>query len=319
MEKYIFLKPMFATAIWGDGRLVHRYHLESYVPLGMDINEITGIQAFSGYPSDSNLILSGECKGMNLAQVYELHPELFGTPHELRWEHIPVSMGIAHACADLSIQVHPTEGYAMTRLRSHGKSESWYFVDCPKDGEIVMGHTATSMEELLDYVKRNDWDHLLKRYPIKPGGFYNIQAGTLHAIQAGTTFMEVCNPSPVTYRFYDYDREDQCGNKRELHIEKAKENVIIPYQENLPNPIITEYGEVQETVFTDNPNFSVFRYVVKGEGLVPKKKPYLGAFIIEGEGMLEDIALHAGDSILITSQVNELKFKGAMTILAYHG
>ena len=27
-EKYIFLKPTFSTAIWGDGSLVHHYHVE---------------------------------------------------------------------------------------------------------------------------------------------------------------------------------------------------------------------------------------------------------------------------------------------------
>ena len=38
-EKYIFLKPTFSTAIWGDGSLVHHYHVEKYVPKDMNIQK----------------------------------------------------------------------------------------------------------------------------------------------------------------------------------------------------------------------------------------------------------------------------------------
>ena len=37
-EKYIFLKPTFSTALWGDGTLVRHYHVEKYVPEGMCID-----------------------------------------------------------------------------------------------------------------------------------------------------------------------------------------------------------------------------------------------------------------------------------------
>ena len=53
-EKYIFLKPTFSTAIWGDGSLVHHYHVEKYVPKDMNIDEITGLGAFCGLPQDAN-------------------------------------------------------------------------------------------------------------------------------------------------------------------------------------------------------------------------------------------------------------------------
>ena len=154
-EKYIFLKPTFSTAIWGDVSLVHHYHVEKYVPKDMNIDEITGLGAF-----------------------YDEHPEMFGTPSTLRWEHIPVSMGIGHACTDLSIQVHPTEEYALKNLGCHGKSESWYIVNCPHNADIVMGHNAKTIQELDEYIQNKDWKGLLKRYPIFPGAFYNITCNT---------------------------------------------------------------------------------------------------------------------------------------------
>lgn len=318
-EKYIFLKPNFFSAIWGDGTLIHKYHVEKYVPQDMNIDELAGLGAFSGLPSDANEILNGAYKGRKLNELYDEHPELFGTPSTLKWEHLPVSMGIGYACADLSIQVHPTEDYAMKNLNSHGKSESWYIVDCPKDADIVMGHNAQTMKDLEDYIERKDWDGLLKRYPIMPGSFYNIQAGTLHAIQEGTTFMEVCNPCPITYRFYDYDRLDRQGKLRQLDIEKAKDNILIPFVCQDSHYQYRNNKGVTEINLTDNENFSVYKYVVHGEGQLSMPKSYLGAFVIEGEGKIENVLLKAGDCLFITSQVKDLIFEGHMTLLAYSG
>lgn len=318
-NKYIFLKPTFFEALWGDGTVLKKYDVEKYVPEGMDKSDIAGIGAFSGLPSDANEILSGKFKGYKLNELYDEHPELFGTPSTLKWEHIPVSMGLGYACADLSIQVHPTEEYAMKKLNCHGKSESWYIADCLPHSDIVMGHNAKTMQDLDDYIERKDWTGLLKRYPILPGSFYNIQAGTLHAIQKGTLFMEVCNPCPVTYRFYDYDRVDKNGNKRQLDIEKAKENILVPFVCQDTHYHYRNNKGVTEINLTDNDNFSVFKYVINGEGSLQMPKLYLGAFVIEGSGEIDGVSLKAGDCLLITAEVKELLWKGEMTILAYSG
>ena len=50
--------------------------------------------------------------------------------------------------------------------------------------------------------------------------FY-IEAGTVHAIGAGTLIAEIQENSNLTYRMYDYNRTDKHGNKRELHVDKA--------------------------------------------------------------------------------------------------
>ncbi len=318
-EKYIFLKPTFFSALWGDGTIVRRYHMEELVPEGVDINETAGLGAFGGLPGEANEILTGKYRGRKLNELYDEHPELFGTPSTLKWEHIPVSMGLGNACADLSIQVHPTEEYAMKNLHCHGKSESWYIVDCPEGGDIVMGHNAKTMQELEEYIERKDWSGLLKRYPIMPGSFYNIQAGTLHAIQKGTTFMEVCNPCPVTYRFYDYDRLDRRGNPRQLDLEKAKDNILVPFVCQDSQYKYRDHRGVTEIRLTDNENFSVYKYVVNGKGRLRMPKPYMGAFVITGKGQIDDIPLQAGNCLLVTAKTEVLALEGKMTLLAYSG
>ena len=57
--------------------------------------------------------------------------------------------------------------------------------------------------------------------PVKVGDYVFVEPGTLHAITAGSLVYEIEEGADFTYRFYDYDRTDAQGNKRELHIDKA--------------------------------------------------------------------------------------------------
>ncbi len=315
MEKVIMISPPPASfeAIWGDGRLVKEFNYE--VAPGIDINRTTGA---GGFGEDFKMN-TGEYKGKTLKWLYDNHPEYFGTNEERRWEIIPVAMGVAYACADLSVQVHPTEEWSMKNLGTHGKSECWYFVDCPKNANVVMGHNAKTMEELDDYIARKDWEGLIKRYPIEPGSFYAIKAGTLHAIQKDSYFIEICNPNPVTYRFYDYDRLDRDGKPRYVDIDKAKENILIPFNEIKYERKITNYGGVKETCLADNEDYSAWLYNVKGEGTVEVKKPFGGCYVIEGNGTVEGLDIKAGESFFITREGRNITITGDMTILCCHG
>ena len=62
---------------------------------------------------------------------------------------------------------------------------------------------------------------LLRKVDVKAGETYFIPAGMVHAIGAGIVLYEIQQSSDVTYRFYDWERTDKNGNKRELHLEKA--------------------------------------------------------------------------------------------------
>ena len=63
--------------------------------------------------------------------------------------------------------------------------------------------------------------------PVKVGDYVFVEPGTLHAITAGALVFEIEEGADFTYRFYDYDRTDAQGNKRELHIAKAAQALDI--------------------------------------------------------------------------------------------
>ena len=62
---------------------------------------------------------------------------------------------------------------------------------------------------------------LLQRVDVEPGDVLYIPSGMVHAIGKGIMLYEIQQSSDVTYRFYDWDRVDQAGKKRELHLDKA--------------------------------------------------------------------------------------------------
>lgn len=78
-NKYIFLKPTFFNALWGDGSILKKYNVDKYIPEETDRNTIAGLGAFSGLSSDANEILNGDYKGKKLNELYDEHPEFFRT------------------------------------------------------------------------------------------------------------------------------------------------------------------------------------------------------------------------------------------------
>lgn len=313
----IFLQPAFQTAIWGNGSLLDRYPVA--VPAGVERDRVAILWAFSGDPDYPSQVIDGPFAGLTLAEVYAREPHLFGDqPHP--WGILPISIAVCHAAQSLSIQVHPQEAYALKHEQHHGKSECWYIVDVDETpADVILGHTAQTLDEFKTLAEAERFDELLLRKPIEKGGFYNLLAGTLHAIQKGTTFIEVCSASPLTYRLYDYHRKDAAGNERPLQQQKFYDNVLIPYQEMTYDPRLIQHGGVRETLLTDNSNFSTRLFEVAGAGVVRREKPYYACFVIEGEGSVGKRAVKAGDSFVVTQKMDAIALDGSMKVLAASG
>ena len=56
-----------------------------------------------------------------------------------------------------------------------------------------------------------------------------LPAGRIHAIGKGLLIAEIQQTSDITYRIYDFNRTDDAGNTRELHVDLAVDVLIIPH------------------------------------------------------------------------------------------
>lgn len=113
----------------------------------------------------------------------------------------------------LSIQVHPNDSEAAERGLPGGKSECWYVLDAEPDARLGIGTNqplggAALRAAALD----GSIEALMDWKAVQPGSFFYIPAGTVHAIGAGITLVEIQQNNDVTYRLFDY------GRPRELHL-----------------------------------------------------------------------------------------------------
>ncbi|MBE1529475.1 mannose-6-phosphate isomerase [Sphingopyxis sp. OAS728] len=113
----------------------------------------------------------------------------------------------------LSIQVHPGDEQAKARGLASGKEECWYILDAEPGAVLGIGTRARLGEaELADAARSGAIEDLMEWHPVEAGMFFYIPAGTVHAIGAGVSLVEIQQNADITYRLYDY------GRPRELHL-----------------------------------------------------------------------------------------------------
>ncbi|MDR3310363.1 MAG: class I mannose-6-phosphate isomerase [Oscillospiraceae bacterium] len=134
----------------------------------------------------------------------------------------PFLVKLIDAKLPLSVQVHPDDEYAKSKGLPRGKSECWYITGCDSGAFVYLGLTrAYSLPEFRELLESGQAETALRRVSVKPGDFFYIPAGTLHALGGGIRLAEIQQPSDTTYRVFDWNRAGADGKPRELHIEDA--------------------------------------------------------------------------------------------------
>ncbi len=207
----LILKRIIHNTIWGGPKISQLAGVE-----GDKIGHLYSLYCREGI---SNEILNGKWRGKSLNDVFPLFKDEFNLS---RYEFFPLTLALTEAHDNLSIQVHPGDEMARTlEKKARGKRESWYFIDAPTSGTIINGCTCRSKEQEMLMISEGRFLEMADTLAVKAGDYVFVEPGTLHAITAGSLVYEIEEGADFTYRFYDYDRTDAQGNKRELHVEKA--------------------------------------------------------------------------------------------------
>src|SRR5437773_1372608 len=121
----------------------------------------------------------------------------------------------------LSLQVHPPEKIA-DRLGGESKTEFWYIAGADPGAELYLGFresiTLDQFEKALRDGTAADYIHKIQ---VKTGDAVFLPSGRLHALGAGNLLIEVQQNSDTTYRVFDWNRVDDKGKQRQLHIDQA--------------------------------------------------------------------------------------------------
>lgn len=309
MKEIIRLEPVFKYRVWG-GRKLKEY-------FGYDIpTDKTGeCWAISAHKNGDCIIKNGEFKGKTLSWLYENHREHFGT---IENNEFPLLVKLIDASNDLSIQVHPNDEYAYSKENGQlGKTEAWYIIDCNEDTVLEYGHNANTKEELVNYIEEGKWKELLTFKPIKKGDFFYIPSGTVHAICKNTLIYEIQQSSDLTYRVYDYDRVDEnTGEKRELHVEKAIDVIKVPFgEENNVKSIIEKKEGYVKTHYVNSEYFNTVKFDVKDKAYINYKALFSLVTVIEGKGTLDGEEIKKGDNFVIPFGYNDFEINGEVSFI----
>ena len=218
------------------------------------------------------------------------------------FEFFPVLNKFIDAKQNLSVQVHPSDAYALKNENSFGKTEMWYIVEAEEGAGIYLGFNRdVTSEEYKRAIEQNKLTELLNFYKVKAGECYFIPAGTVHAIGAGCLIYEIQQNSNLTYRVYDY------GRGRELHIEKALTVSNLNKHEN-----ITLKGEALGV----SKYFTVTKLLcAQKRDLQTDGKTFHCVTVVKGKGEVEGLLVKKGDSIFVPANYGKYTLTGDMEVI----
>ncbi|WP_195701272.1 mannose-6-phosphate isomerase, class I [Companilactobacillus futsaii] len=316
MSEPLFLKPVFHEKLWGGRKLETEF--------GYDIPDgtIGECWAISGHPHGKEQVVNGEFAGQILADLWNDHKELFGNP---KGKVFPLLTKILDANASLSVQVHPDNEYAEKHEHELGKTECWYVIDAEPGSYLIYGHNAKNKAELDQMIESGDWDHLLRKVPVKKGEFYYVPSGTVHALNKGIMVLETQQSSDTTYRLYDYDRVDKTtGKKRDLHIKQSEDTITVPHKDPKLDIQSKEVGKNKFTTFVQppiSPFFSVYHWEIKEPAQLHHQiGKYTLISVLSGEGKItadgKDYDLKKGTHLIVPATIDEWTLSGDLDIIA---
>ena len=274
--------------------------------------------AISAHPNGVSTIKNGRYAGQTLDVLYAEHRELFGNRKEPVF---PLLTKILDANDWLSVQVHPDDAYGLEHEGELGKTECWYIIAAEPGAEIIYGHNAKSKEELRQQIESKDWENLLTKVPVKAGDFFYVPSGTMHAIGAGIMVLETQQSSDTTYRVYDFDRKDDQGNLRELHLEKSIDVLTIGEPAN-SRPVTTKVDDLKSTLLVTSDFFAVYKWEISGKADFEKTADYSLFSVLDGQGSLhvdgQDYDIAKGSHFILPSDVTSWTLSGDLEIIVSH-
>ncbi len=316
MDDFVKLGPAYKDYLWGGTRLYEKYGKKNKDNKEHIIAESWEVSAHSAGPS---IITEGNAKGMTFPNYLEkIGKEAWGWKCK-PFDRFPLLIKLIDATKSLSVQVHPDDEYAMSVEGEYGKNEMWYVMDAAEDAGLYVGFKEEiTAKQCREHIEKGTLTDVLQRIPVKKGDVIFVKAGTVHAILEGLLILEIQQSSNATYRLYDYDRVDKNGNKRELHLEKALDNLnfsVLPC-DCKPAGAAEEGKGYTKQLLGECKYFSATLYTVEKEAEISLDDTSFSAIVfLEGKGIIQtekqSSRFKAGDSYFVPAGKKVLAIDGA--------
>lgn len=275
----IKLNPYIADYIWGGLLLSQNWGKSSPNSNG----KIAETWEVSLFPGKESVVDGGKFDGANLAYLYKNYPRIFGKRMS-SFAQFPLLVKIINSDQRLSVQVHPNDDYALSKEGQLGKTEIWYIAEAKPSACVYYGFNKnTDKVEVRKKIEDGSIEEILNKVSVKKGDLVSVNPGTVHALLEGVVVIEIQENSNLTYRLYDYNRVDDCGQKRELHIEKALEIVNFEKTDVNIDPIKDISNDIGEKL------------------IILKKTKYFNAYV---KTLKESVRLFSNESFIAITAIS---------------
>lgn len=300
------VNPVFLEKIWGGD--AHLKKLGKCVDAGIKIGESWEVSGEKPYQSP---IHTGPYKGMPLGDFCEHYGRDFlGTNVDTFF---PLLHKFIDANDKLSVQVHPDDKQAVTNnWGMRGKTECWYVVDAKESAIIITGvKKDITRDAMRTAILDGSFKSMLQEETVHAGDLFLIPSGTIHAIMAGSLIYEVQQSSDITFRVYDWDRLDDKGKPRDLHIDNAvKVSDCTAHGSARITPVIVEHNGYIRSIRVVCRYFALEEFdLTKGvSAVISGKKSFSVITAIKGAVTLQcnnvSLEIDHGESACIPSMSN---------------
>ncbi len=293
-------KPIYKRRIWGGQKL--RDFFNKDIPAGEKIGESWELADLpddksAKRMSDKSVIANGELAGQTLGSAIEKYPkeimgdERFSGP-------FPLLIKFLDAEDILSVQVHPDEQTCRRMGKGEPKTECWYIIFAAPGAFIYKGlKKGVSKKQFAEAIKKGNVADMLAKVAVEAGQCHFLPAGTAHSIGAGLLIAEIQTPSDTTYRVFDFNRIDDTGKPRQLHIKEALES--IHFDESGDNLPITTIGRL-----VDCENFKI-----------DKGHQGKNCEMLLSPGKMKTMIILSGFGIILADEANPVEFKAGDCLL----
>jgi len=301
-------KPIFRDKIWGGQKIK--------TVLGMDFGNLPNcgeVWVLSGVANNETIVSDGFLEGNELNELIEVYmDDLVGEKAFRMYKNeFPILVKFIDANDYLSIQVHPDDELAQKRGIGNGKTEMWYIISADEKSELISGFNKTvDQKRYLDHLKNKNLKDILNFEKVSAGDVFYMPAGRVHALGPGILLAEIQQTSDTTYRIYDWDRLDDKGNPRQLHIEEAIDAIDYKAYDNYRSEYPKVKNEtieiVDEQYFTTN--------ILDLDKPLQKNYDQLDSFVIytcvEGSSHIKytqgSVSLKMGECVLVPNDIKNI-------------
>jgi mannose-6-phosphate isomerase len=289
-------EPLFQARIWGGRRLADLYGKR--LPPSVAIGESWEIV---DRPEAQSVVRDGPLRGKTLHELWVQDREsIFGNvPNMTRF---PLLVKILDAREKLSLQVHPSEKVA-AKLGGEPKTEFWYVAAADPDAELFVGlREAMTRDQFEEALHAGTVAQSVHKIRVRAGDALFLPAGRLHAVGEGNLLIEIQQNSDTTYRVFDWNRVDDQGKPRQLHVDQALQ--CIDFNDVAPR-LIEPRGEV----LVNHKLFEIQKWDLHAPREIAPRGHFAIVWCLTGLLRSAGVDLWPGEVSLIPAQLQDRQLK----------